>query len=161
MSNLNSLYARLGGEEGVIRLVKAYIEALKTLPGAQRLRSLYPEDLSKYELRMTEFLSTWLGGPALYQERHGMPMLRESHRSFAIDGEARDEWMLCMRTALRETVSDEELRLYLEGAFWAHGGQPPHQMREAAHQAASLIWRGADQKSEYRSCSGCRTVTSI
>lgn len=92
MSNLNSLYARLGGEEGVIRLVKAYIEALKTLPGAQRLRSLYPEDLSKYELRMTEFLSTWLGGPALYQERHGMPMLRESHRSFAIDGEARDEW---------------------------------------------------------------------
>ena len=26
--------------------------------------------------------------------------------------------MLCMRTALRETVSDEELRLYLEGAFW-------------------------------------------
>ena len=109
MSNLNSLYARLGGEEGVIRLVKAYIEALKTLPGAQRLRSLYPEDLSKYELRMTEFLSTWLGGPALYQERHGMPMLRESHRSFAIDGEARDEWMLCMRTALRETVSDEEL----------------------------------------------------
>ena len=110
MSNLNSLYARLGGEEGVIRLVKAYIEALKTLPGAQRLRSLYPEDLSKYELRMTEFLSTWLG--------HGMPMLRESHRSFAIDGEARDEWMLCMRTALRETVSDEELRLYLEGAFW-------------------------------------------
>ena len=53
MSNLNSLYARLGGEEGVIRLVKAYIEALKTLPGAQRLRSLYPEDLSKYELRMT------------------------------------------------------------------------------------------------------------
>ena len=26
MSNLNSLYARLGGEEGVIRLVKAYIE---------------------------------------------------------------------------------------------------------------------------------------
>ena len=108
----------LGGEQGVIRLVKAYIEALKTLPGAQRLRSLYPEDLSKYELRMTEFLSTWLGGPALYQERHGMPMLRESHRSFAIDGEARDEWMLCMRTALRETVSDEELRLYLEGAFW-------------------------------------------
>lgn len=118
MSNLNSLYARLGGEEGVIRLVKAYIEALKTLPGAQRLRSLYPEDLSKYELRMTEFLSTWLGGPALYQERHGMPMLRESHLSFAIDGEARDEWMLCMRMALRETVSDEELRLYLEGAFW-------------------------------------------
>lgn len=118
MSNLNSLYAHLGGEEGVIRLVKAYIKALQTLPDAQKLRRLYPADLSKYELRMTEFLSTWLGGPALYQERHGMPMLRESHRCFGIDGEARDAWMLCMRTALQETVSDESLRLYLEGAFW-------------------------------------------
>ena len=156
MSNLNSLYARLGGEEGVIRLVKAYIEALKTLPGAQRLRSLYPEDLSKYELRMTEFLSTWLGGPALYQERHGMPMLRESHRSFAIDGEARDEWMLPSRDGLRRGAPPLP-----RGRLLAHGGQPPHQMREAAHQAASLIWRGADQKSEYRSCSVCRTVTSI
>ena len=117
MSNLNFLYARPGGEEGSFGW-SAYIEALKTLPGAQRLRSLYPEDLSKYELRMTEFSAPYFGGPALYQERHGHAHAEESHRSFAIDGEARDEWMLCMRMALRETVSDEELRLYLEGAFW-------------------------------------------
>ena len=93
MSSKDSLYTRIGGEAGVVRLVKAYIKALKTLPDAQYLRSLYPKDLSRYELRMTEFLSTWLGGPPLYQERHGMPMLRESHRSFPIDGEVREEWM--------------------------------------------------------------------
>lgn len=118
MSSKDSLYTRIGGEAGVVRLVKAYIKALKTLPDAQYLRSLYPKDLSRYELRMTEFLSTWLGGPPLYQERHGMPMLRESHRSFPIDGKARDEWMCCMRTAIQETISDQDLRLFLEGAFW-------------------------------------------
>lgn len=118
MSNPDSLYARIGGEEGVVRLVKAYIQALTTIPEAQRLRSIYPEDLSIYEHRMVEFLSTWLGGPAIYQERHGMPMLRETHRSFAIDSESRDEWMLCMRTALKATVNDTDFRLYLEGAFW-------------------------------------------
>ena len=71
MSNPNSLYARIGGEEGVIRLVQAYIQALKTLPEVQNLRNIYPKDLSKYENRMVEYLSTWLGGPALYQARHG------------------------------------------------------------------------------------------
>ncbi len=118
MSNQNSLYSRIGGEEGVIRLVQAYIEALKTLPEAQNLRNIYPTDLSKYESRMVEYLSTWLGGPALYQARHGLPMLRETHRHFPIDSDARDEWMLCMRTALEQTIDDSDFRLYLEGAFW-------------------------------------------
>ena len=118
MPSSESLYARIGGEVGVIRLVKAYLTALTTLPSVHYLRSLYPEDLSHYECRMTEFLSTWLGGPALYQERHGMPMLREMHRDFPINSQARDEWMFCMRTALQETITDQDLRLFLEGAFW-------------------------------------------
>ena len=118
MSEADSLFTRLGGEQGVIRLVKSDIHALETLPEAQTLRSLYQEDLSGYETRMIEFLTGWLGGPALYAERHGMPMLRENHRSIPIDTEARDAWMLCMRRALEETVSDTELRLRLEGAFW-------------------------------------------
>lgn len=118
LTNSESLYARIGGEAGIHRLVKAYLQALKTLPDVEYLRSLYPKDLSHYERRMTEFLSTWLGGPALYQERHGMPMLRESHRDYPIGSNARDEWMICMRTALQETVPDQDLRLFLEGAFW-------------------------------------------
>ena len=118
MSEADSLFTRLGGEQGVVRLVKSDIHALETLPEARKLRSLYPEDLSAYETRMIEFLTGWLGGPALYMERHGMPMLRENHRSIPINAEARDAWMLCMRSALEETDFDAELRLRLEGAFW-------------------------------------------
>ncbi len=66
---------------------------------------------------MNEFLSGWLGGPALYQERHGMPMLRESHRSIPITGDMAESWVLCMRQTLRATVEDEELMLRLDGLF--------------------------------------------
>lgn len=118
MSDLPTLYDQIGGEQGIVKLVRAYIHALKTSPEAEHLRSMYPEDLSLYECRMLEFLSGWLGGPALYLKRHGMPMLRENHRRIPIDERARDEWMGCMRRALNETVADKTLRVSLEGAFW-------------------------------------------
>jgi len=113
-----SLYQLIGGQDGLKKLVKAYIEALDTRPEARHLRSLYPESLDFYEQRMIEYLSGWLGGPALYLERHGMPMLREKHQMIPISGSTRDEWMYCMRVALANTIEDVQLRLTLEGAFW-------------------------------------------
>ncbi|MFU0842142.1 MAG: Globin [Burkholderia sp.] len=113
-----NFYERIGGEEGIHALVLVYLKNLKTMPEVAHVRALYPEDLTKYETRMTEFLSGFLGGPALYTERHGMPMLRENHRHFPIDETVRDEWMVCMRDALNKCVKDDELRLYLEGVFW-------------------------------------------
>ena len=113
-----SLYERIGGEVGLKKLVKAYITTLDTRPEAKHLRSLYPASLDHYEQRMIEFLSGWLDGPALYLERHGMPMLREKHRTLLITEQTRDEWMYCMRVALLDAVHDESLRLTLEGAFW-------------------------------------------
>ena len=75
-------------------------------------------DLAHYEARLKEFLSGWLGGPPLYLERHGMPMLREGHRRLVITQNARYQWMsVTMRSALAEMVSDPEVRLRLEGAF--------------------------------------------
>ena len=113
-----SLYQLIGGQDGLKKLVKAYIEALDTRPEARHLRSLYPESLDFSEQRMIEYLSGWLGGPALYLERPGMPMLREKPQMIPISGSTRDEWMYCMRVALANTIEDVQLRLTLEGAFW-------------------------------------------
>ena len=66
----STLYDRLGGAEGIKRLVSAYLEALTTNPDYAALCALYVNGLERYEERMNEFLSGWLGGPALYQERH-------------------------------------------------------------------------------------------
>ncbi len=113
-----TLYARVDGEQGVVALVRSYIHYVKTLDEVKDLRVLYKEDMSRYETRMIEFLSGWLGGPALYLQRHGMPMLREHHRHYHIDENTRDQWMICMRRALQDNIQDDELRLNLEGAFW-------------------------------------------
>lgn len=115
-----SLYEGIGGEEGIRRLIAAYIQAMRDDPGAQALYALYSaHSLSRYEARLFEFLSGWLGGPALYQERHGMPMLREGHRSIPITPDLMRQWVRTMDAALEKTVSDKALRLKLSGAFTA------------------------------------------
>ena len=58
-----------------------------------------------------------LGGPNLCIEKKGHPRLRMRHMPYAIGPTERDEWMLCMRTALTEQVADESLRTGLLTAF--------------------------------------------
>ena len=113
-----SLYDAVGGAAGLSRLAAAFIRALHDEPNLSELRGIYAgADLNRYEARLKEFLSGWLGGPPLYLERHGMPMLREGHRRLVITHTARHQWVAAMRTALEETVPDPEVRLQLEGAF--------------------------------------------
>lgn len=106
----NSDYERLGGEERVRLLVDRFYDLMDTLPEAREVRDLHPQDLSGSRQKLFEFLSGWLGGPPLFVERHGPPMLRARHLSFSIGSRERDQWLLCMRTALDEVVTDHELR---------------------------------------------------
>ena len=78
----------------------------------------YPKDPAHYQARMTQYLAGFLGGPALYQQAHGLPMLREQHRCIAIDDAMRDQWYGCMQAAIGRTVKDPALRTALEAAFW-------------------------------------------
>lgn len=117
-----SFYEEIGGEEGIRRLIAAYIRIMRSDVESQALLSLYQtkaDSLSHYEERLFEFLSGWLGGPALYLERHGMPMLREGHRSIRITPALMRQWIRCMDQALSETVDNKALRLKLSGAFTA------------------------------------------
>lgn len=114
---MKTFYEQIGGEAGVSTLVNAFLKALEKERSAP-LRACYREDLSYYACRMTAFLSGWLGGPMRYPGRFGLPMIVEKHRAFPVNRELALLWLECMRDALRETVSDESLRLSLEGAFW-------------------------------------------
>ncbi|MDX8383875.1 MAG: globin, partial [Ghiorsea sp.] len=60
----------------------------------------------------------WMGGPSLYMEKFGHPRLRKRHMPFAIDESARDQWILCMKHALDDVVSDQALRDELLHAFY-------------------------------------------
>lgn len=110
-------YALIGGEHGVRALVHRFYELMDTLPEAYAVRKLHPADLAGSEEKLFMYLSGWLGGPNLFIEKFGHPRLRARHMPFAIASEERDQWMLCMRQAMEETVADPALRQALDKAL--------------------------------------------
>jgi hemoglobin len=105
-----SVYERVGGEPAIRRLVTRFYELMDELPEAYAARKLHPADLGPATEKFVMFLSGWLGGPPLYAQKFGHPMLRRRHLPFAIGPRERDEWLMCMRMALAEVVGDADLR---------------------------------------------------
>ena len=58
-----------------------------------------------------------MGGPQLFVQEYGHPMLRARHLPFTIGDSERDQWLLCMNRALDEVVADVPLRRELSAAF--------------------------------------------
>ncbi len=91
-----SLYERIGAEK-VERLVAAfYARVDRDLV----IRPLYGKTLTCAIHALTDFMTTWLGGPPVYD----LPTarLRRRHMPFAIDARARDAWLTNMKAAVRE-----------------------------------------------------------
>ena len=112
----DSIYARIGGEPAVRALVERFYALMDTLPEARDLRRLHP-NLPRAADSLFKYLSGWFGGPPLYVQERGHPRLRMRHLPFAIGPRERDQWLLCMRQALAEEVTDERLRAAIEQAF--------------------------------------------
>lgn len=87
-------------------------------PKYMRLRAVHGSTLESAREKLYMFLSGWLGGPSLYTDRHGHPMLRARHLPFAIGETERDQWMACMVQAMEETEVPQDLRAALEQAFF-------------------------------------------
>ncbi|MFA6902418.1 MAG: group II truncated hemoglobin [Gallionellaceae bacterium] len=114
----NPHYQMLGGEQGIQKLVERFYALMDELPQARKIRELHPADLSHAKERLFMFLSGWLGGPPLYEERFGHPRLRQKHQSFPIGEAERDVWMLCMTLALDEVIAEPSLRTQLTQSFF-------------------------------------------
>lgn len=112
-----SVYERIGGADGVRALVARFYELMDELPEAYRVRRLHPESLAGSADSLFKFLSGWFGGPPLYVAERGHPRLRMRHLPYAIGPAERDEWLLCMRQALAELVTDDALRAGVDRAF--------------------------------------------
>ena len=107
----------LGGDEAVRRLVDRFYDLMDLEPGYAGIRKLHPPSLDGSREKLYLFLSGWLGGPPLYQQRIGNPMLRARHLPFAIGVAERDAWLACMRQALAEEGVNAALQEPLMSAF--------------------------------------------
>jgi hemoglobin len=114
-------YQRIGGDAAIRKLVDRFYELMDELPEAYTARKIHPDDLTESGNKFYDFLSGWLGGPQRFVEKYGHPMLRRRHLPFAIGPEERDQWLMCMKLALDETVADAPLRDDLYGRFAAIG----------------------------------------
>lgn len=110
-------YDRIGGAAAVQRLVDRFYDLMDELPEAYGIRKLHAADLGLARQKLFEFLSGWMGGPPLFVEKYGHPMLRKRHLPFAIGIDERDQWLHCMRQALDDNVADPALREELDAAF--------------------------------------------
>lgn len=107
-------YQRIGGEAGVRALVHRFYQLMDTLPEAYGIRKIHAADLSNAEEKLFMYLTGWLGGPQLYVEKFGHPMLRARHLSFRIATSEAEQWMLCMRQSMEENIADHDLRRALD-----------------------------------------------
>ncbi|WP_095694300.1 globin domain-containing protein [Sinorhizobium sojae] len=110
MTETTTLYEAIGGDPTVRALTRRFYDLMDSLPEAARCRAVHPPDLSGSEEKLYEYLTGWLGGPPIYVEKRGHPMLRRRHFIADIGPAERDEWLLCFTRALEETVSHPKLR---------------------------------------------------
>jgi hemoglobin len=129
-------YDRLGGEAGVRELVERFYDYMDSEAEAAQIRQMHARDLRGSRSKLFLFLSGWLGGPNLYVQKYGHPMLRRRHLPFAIGSRERDQWMHCMRKALNDMPIDQDLRQQLEQAF---RGTADHMRNRPEHAADARL----------------------
>jgi hemoglobin len=112
-SQQTSFFELLGGEkngvENIRLLVETFYDVMDSDPKAAPLRAMHAADLTSAREKLFMFLTGWTGGPQLYIERYGHPMLRARHLPFAVDESARDQWMYCMIQAMVKLKMEERL----------------------------------------------------
>ena len=114
MAPEDEVYTRIG-EQGFTRLVAAFYRRVLT---DEVLGPMYPRhDLAGAEQRLRDFLVGRFGGPQRYIEQRGHPRLRMRHAAYAIDPDARDRWIACMRGALDALEPAPLLRAEVEDYF--------------------------------------------
>ena len=93
------IYA-LMGEDNIFKMLEDfYGELAKASPA---LRSMFPTDEAMFHAsqKSAAFFVGLLGGPPLYHQRHGNPMMRARHMPFPITEATRGEWLACFDRVL-------------------------------------------------------------
>jgi hemoglobin len=106
-------YDLIGGDASVRALVDRFYDLMDSEPEFYGIRKLHPADLAGSRDKLYMFLSGWMGGPPLYTDKFGHPMLRARHLPFPIGNAERDAWLACMKQALADCQVEEQLAAFL------------------------------------------------
>lgn len=104
MNRLETIYDTIGGQPAVDRIVDSLY---KHIGVNETLLSIFPDDLTESARKQRLFLTQFFGGPNLYTQEIGRPMLPYRHEPFEITPARRDAWLGCMHQALIEAGIEE------------------------------------------------------
>lgn len=106
-------YHAAGGIEGLRQLSADFYRIMDSWEPAQTIRAMHAPDLSLSIDKLACFLSGWLGGPKLFQERYGSISIPMFHASWPIGEAERDAWLGCMAQAIELQPYTPEFKEYL------------------------------------------------
>lgn len=105
-----STYEQIGGAPTIRRLVQAFYPKVQAHPD---LAPLFPEDIDPVMEKQYMFLTQFFGGPGLYTEEFGHPMMRARHLPFEVTETRAKAWLSCMTEALQEINISPELQAHV------------------------------------------------
>ena len=85
------------GEDTLHRLVDTFYSLVAQHPD---LAPIFPNQFSEIARKQKQFLTQYLGGPPLYTEEHGHPMMRARHLPFPVTPTRANAWLSCMKKAM-------------------------------------------------------------
>jgi len=100
--SLNPAIFAAMGEKGVFRMLSVFYTHLEN----SSIRHIFGENMQEASKRSAAFYVQLLGGPPMYNEQYGNPMMRRRHFPFEIDEAARVVWRDCFYTALENAEAD-------------------------------------------------------
>lgn len=116
-SSVKTPYQLMGEEPAILNLVDRFYFYMDSMQEVEVLRKMHAKELTHVKEKLFKFLSGWLGGPDLFIQEYGHPMLRRRHFPFKIGDSERDQWMVCMKKAMAEVPMDTQLRASLLESF--------------------------------------------
>jgi hemoglobin len=117
MSKSKSLYESIGGIDKIDELVDRFYDLMALESGLSDLRDMHPQDLTGSREKLKFFLTGWMGGPDIYSQKYGHPMLRARHLPYKIGSKERNQWLICMYQAMEDCGIDGEAAKQLEESF--------------------------------------------
>ncbi len=109
----NNSYQMAGELAGITKLVNAFYINMDTLTDAKKIRDMHSNDLSESKLKLSYFLSGWLGGPKLYTEHYGGINIPLAHKHISIGTKESEAWLSCMKKAVDDQPYEPSFKVYL------------------------------------------------
>ncbi|PIC97984.1 MULTISPECIES: globin [unclassified Sporosarcina] len=95
------------GEKKLHELIETFYAKVAVHPD---LIPIFPNDLTETIRKQKQFQTQYLGGPNLFTEEHGHPMMKARHNPFPITPTRAEAWLACMAEAMDDVGLEGPLR---------------------------------------------------